>query len=147
MDKSEIKKFREALRKGEVKFTYTKKDGTKRPARGTICEALLPKVEPIVAKFKVKNIVWPDGVNFARSCKICVTQKQVDEYGADAMDNVVQDAIAAKFCAIPDEFEYYELDEYDEPERKLPEGSVFYFDLDKKGYRSFNESQLVEWSC
>ncbi len=149
MDKSEIKKFREALRKGEVKFTYTKKDGAKRPARGTICEALLPKVEPVVAKFHVVDMKWDPkgGCVYPRKCKVCVTQKQIDEWGSDAMDNVVESAITAKFGATPTEFEYYELDEYDEPERKLPEGSVFYFDLDKKGYRSFNELQLVEWSC
>jgi len=148
MDKSEITKFRDALRKGEVKFTYTKKDGTERPARGTICEALLPKVEPIVAKFHVVYVEWENGAPHPRKFKIGVTQSEIDEWGADAMDNVVEDAIRRKFNAEPLSFEYYEIDmEYDEEPHKLPAGSVFYYDLDKKGYRSFNESQLVSWSC
>ena len=150
MDKSEITKFREALRKSEVKFTYTKKDGTERLARGTICEELLPKVEPIVAKFHVVDMKWDPkgGCVYPHKCKVCVTQKQIDEWGVDAMDNVVESAITAKFGATPIEFEYYKIDiPYDKPERKLPEGSVFYYDLDKQGYRSFNESQLVSWSC
>lgn len=39
-------------------------------------------------------------------------------------------------------------DTEDKPKRApktLPEGTVFYYDLEKKGYRSFNESQLVSW--
>lgn len=30
-------------------------------------------------------------------------------------------------------------------QRKLPEGTIFYYDLEKSGFRSFNESQLLEW--
>lgn len=157
MDANTIKKFHEALRKGEVKFTYIKKDGTKRPARGTICEALLPKVEPIVAKFHVKNIVWDfdnwgegegeegDPPRLRKTCKICVTQSDIDKFGADAMDDVVIEALERKFKFAVKNFEYYPIDmEYDEPKRKLPAGSVFYFDLDKNEFRSFNESQLFE---
>ena len=47
MEKSEIIKFREALRNGEVKFTYTKKDGSMRRAVGTLCKKLLPKMTPM----------------------------------------------------------------------------------------------------
>ena len=35
-------RFREALRKGVVKFSYFKKDGTIRDARGTLCMTLIP---------------------------------------------------------------------------------------------------------
>ena len=38
-------------------------------------------------------------------------------------------------------FDYKELDT--KPAKKLPEGTIFYYDLDKGGFRSFNEDQLI----
>ena len=143
--------FKHALFEGKVEFDYIKKDGTLRHAVGTMNEALLPKTEPIVAKYHVTDMKWQPkgGCVYPRKCKICVTQKQIDEYGADAMDNVIEDAITAKFGATPIEFEYYEIDvPYDETPRNLPKDSVFYFDIDKQAYRSFKLAQLKGWkSC
>jgi len=86
--KIDIKSFKTALHTGPIEFIYTKKDGTTRLAKGTLCESLIPK-EP--AKLE-------DADGFAKRAP-----------------------------------------------RKLPEGTVFYYDLEKNGFRSFNESQLVEW--
>lgn len=41
-----LEELKAALKVGEVKFKFTKKDGTIREARGTTCPDLLPKVEP-----------------------------------------------------------------------------------------------------
>ena len=57
MEKSEIAKFREALKNGEVKFIYTKKDGTKRCAVGTLCEKLIPKTTPMDT-YEITFIKW-----------------------------------------------------------------------------------------
>ena len=141
MDKSEITKFREALRKGEVKFTYTKKDGTKRPARGTICESLLPKSEP-VRKFDCSDIVWanPGDIKLPKRATVCIAESSCND--EDGLDDVVLEALEERFGYVVESFNY---EEKQIGEKKLPEGSVFYYDLDKQGYRSFNESQLVEW--
>lgn len=141
MDKSEITKFREALRKGEVKFTYTKKDGTKRPARGTICESLLPKSEP-VRKFDCSDIVWanPGDIKLPKRATVCIAESSCND--EDGLDDVILEALEERFGYAVESFNY---EEKQIGEKKLPEGSVFYYDLDKQGYRSFNESQLVEW--
>ena len=57
MDKSEITKFRKALKNGEVKFSYTKKDGSLRRAVGTLCEKLLPK-ETSMDTYDITCIEW-----------------------------------------------------------------------------------------
>lgn len=141
MDKSEITKFREALRKGEVKFTYTKKDGTERPACGTICESLLPKSEP-VRKFDCSDIVWanPGDIKLPKRATVCIAESSCND--EDGLDDVVLEALEERFGYAVESFGY---EEKQIGEKKLPESSIFYFDLDKKGYRSFNESQLVEW--
>lgn len=145
--------FKHALFEGKVEFDYVKNDGTLRHAVGTMNEAFLPKVEPIVAKFHVTDLKWGDHYNgelvtkkLPKNCKVCVTQSEIDEFGADAMDEVVIKALEKKFGAYVTEFEYYEIDvPYDEPERKLPDGSVFYYDIDKQAYRSFKIAQLKGW--
>lgn len=148
--------FKHALFEGKVEFDYVKNDGTLRHAVGTMNEALIPKVEPIVAKYHVTDIKWAPRYNgelvtkkLPKKCKICVTQPEIDEFGADAMDDVIIKALEKKYSAYVTEFEYYEIDvPYDEEPRKLPEGSVFYYDIDKQAYRSFKIAQLKGWkSC
>ena len=140
------KELKIKLYEGEVEFTYRKKDGSERKARGTLCEALMPKVDPIVVRFNVEVDMWAKSDNMPKrkKFKVGVTQKEIDEFGADAMDNVVQAAIEKKFCHKVEEFSYWQLDDYtDEEHKKLPEGTIFYYDLDKGGFRSFNENQLI----
>lgn len=84
--KNELIDLKTLLRRGEVKFSYKKKDGTIRHAIGTLNEDLIPKVE-----------------------------KPVED------------------TAKADE---------DKPKRKLPAATIFYYDLEKKGFRSFNEFQF-----
>ena len=47
------------------------------------------------------------------------------------MDNVVQAAIEKKFCHKVEEFSYWPLEAHDEEPKKLPKGTIFYYDLDK----------------
>ena len=148
--------FKHALFEGKVEFDYDKVDKatgerTLRHAIGTMNEALLPKVEPIVAKFSVEVDKWAESENTPkrRKFKIGVTQPEIDEWGADAMDNVVEDAILKKMGCAAEEFSYWPIDmEYDETPRKMPDDSVFYYDLEKKGFRSFKLANLKGWkSC
>ena len=141
----DAKELKSKLHEGEVEFTYRKKDGSERKARGTLCEKLMPKVDPIVAWFSVKVDEWAQSENMPKRTKfkVGVTQKEIDEWGSDAMDNVVQEAIEKKFCHKVEEFSYWPLDDYDKEPKKLPEGTIFYYDLDKGGFRSFNEDQLI----
>ena len=89
MDSTQKEEFKKKLRGGEVKFSYKKKDGSVRDARGTMKPELMDlpekKSQPEVDTAEKKNV------------------------------------------------------------RKLPEDSVFYYDLDKKGFRSFKMENFVEY--
>lgn len=144
--------FKHALFEGKVEFDYGKADGTVRHAVGTMNEALLPKAEPIVAKFKVSDIVWAQSKDAPKTkrCTICLTQHDIDMWGEDAnMDDIVCDAIELKFQSAVKEFSYLPVDiDNDETPRKMPDDSVFYYDLEKKGFRSFKLANLKGWkSC
>ena len=78
----DIKTFKEALHNGVVEFSYEKKDGTIREARGTL---------------------------------------NSEVYGSE-----------------------------NEPKgtgKKGPENIIKYFDLDKEGWRSFDESKMIDWKA
>ena len=91
IEKLDVEDFKKKLKAGEVKFKYTKKDGSKREAKGTL------KVELMDLPEKIKN---PD----------------VDK----ASDNMKK-------------------------KKKLPADSVFYYDLDSKGFRSFKVGNFVKY--
>ena len=146
MDKSDIIKFREALKNGEVKFTYAKKDGTIRQAVGTLCEKLLPKETPMDT-YELTFIKWDlhldeleknDAVNLPVRCKI----KIFADTPEDEIEAELSKALSEKYGFCHNGFEYLKL-EKKEP-KKLPAETILYYDIEKNGYRSFNESQLVE---
>lgn len=143
--------FKHALFEGKVEFDYDKADGTVRHAVGTMNEALLPKTEPIVAKFGVEVDKWAESENTPKRHKfnVGVTQAEIDELGADSMGNVIEAAILKKTGCTAKTFSYWQIDiGYDETPRKMPADSVFYYDLDKKGFRSFKLANLKGWkSC
>lgn len=145
---ADIAGFKRALFEGKVEFDYDKADGTVRHAIGTMNEALLPKVEPVVAKFSVEVDKWAESENTPkrRKFKIGVTQPEIDEWGADAMDNVVEAAILKKTGCAAEEFAYWPIDmDFDEKPRKMPEGSMLYYDLEKSGMRSLKLGSLKCW--
>ena len=143
MDKSDIIKFREALKNGEVKFPYAKKDGTIRHAVGTLCEKLLPKETPMDT-YQVTCIEWDasetdiDEYKLPQRCRV----KIFADTPEDEIEGELSEALTEDYGFCHNGFGYSKL-EKKEP-KKLPEGTIFYYDIAKNGYRSFNESQLVE---
>ena len=139
--------FKYALYEGKVEFDYVKTDGTIRHAIGTMNNELFPKVESPAIKFNVEVSKWADA-DFKpkrNKFKISVTQSEIDAFGIDAMDNVVKTAIKKKFGHGVEEFNYKQIDQANEKPHYLPEDSVFYYDFDKQGFRSFKIAKLKEW--
>ena len=142
MEKSEIAKFREALKNGEVKFSYTKKDGTKRCAVGTLCEKLIPKETPMDT-YEITCIEWDayetdiDEYKLPQHCRV----KIFADTPEDEIENELSEALTKTYGFCHNGFEYLKLEK---KQKKLPAGTILYYDTEKNGYRSFNESQLVE---
>ena len=143
MDKSEIAKFREALKNGEVKFSYTKKDGSLRRAVGTLCEKLLPK-ETSMDTYDITCIEWDasetdiDEYKLPQRCRV----KIFADTPEDDIEVELSEALTEDYGFCNNGFAYSKLEK---KHKKLKEGTVFYYDTEKNGYRSFNESQLVEF--
>lgn len=143
MDANELKA---KLHEGEVKFTYRKKDGSERKARGTLCEKLMPKAVP-VRKFKCTSIKWDiedvDGELPKLPSRMTVNIPAADFKGLpeDEVSIVVCDKLTEATGFFVNSYRCEELDI--KPMKKLPKGTIFYYDLDKGGFRSFNEDQLI----
>lgn len=142
MNKSEIAKFREALKNGEVLFTYTKKDGTLRRAVGTLCEKLIPKETPMDT-YEITCIEWDasetdiDAYKLPQYCRV----KIFADTPEDEIEGELSEALTQDYGFCHNGFGYAKLEK---KQKKLPAGTILYYDVDKEGYRSFNESQLVE---
>jgi hypothetical protein len=142
-----IDKFKQLLREDVVNFSFVKKDGTIREARGTTNPKYLPKKDQAVAKFLVTDVEYStkseSDLVIPKKFKIDVYQSDVDEWGADAMDNVVESVIKRKFGEdnlVIEYFEYYPID----TQRYVDEDVIVYFDVDKSDWRSFRFKQLVQ---
>ena len=142
MEKSEINKFREALKNGEVMFTYTKKDGTLRRAVGTLCEKLIPKETPMDT-YEITCIQWDasetdiDEYKLPQRCRV----KIFADTPEDEIETELSEALTGDYGFCHNGFGYSKLEK---KQKKLPAGTILYYDTEKNGYRSFNESQLVE---
>ena len=142
MEKSEIAKFREALKNGEVKFSYTKKDGTVRRAVGTLCEKLIPKETPMDT-YEITCIEWDasetdiDEYKLPQRCRV----KIFADTPEDEIEAELSEALTKTYGFCHNRFEYSKLEK---KQKKLSAGTILYYDTEKNGYRSFNESQLVE---
>lgn len=155
MDKENIAKFRKALRESDVTFSYKKKDGTVRGAHGTLCARFLPAQPVETVKFKCTDIDWDiydeeltaeEQRDLPSSVTVTLTKAEYDEVAdnEDALEEkLARELSNIVFCSV-NSFCYERVEK--RAPKKLPEGTVFYYDLDKKGYRSFNESQLINWS-
>ena len=147
MEKSEIAKFREALKNGEVKFSYTKKDGSMRRAVGTLCEKLIPKETPMDT-YEITCIEWDldviekngDVVNLPQRCRV----KIFADTPEDEIEAELSEALTKNYGFCHNGFAHSKLEKKQKKQKKLPEGTILYYDIGKNGYRSFNESQLVE---
>ncbi len=141
--------FKHALFEGKVEFDYVKNDGTVRHANGTMNEALLPKSEPMVA-FKCTEITWYTDEPWPKRKTIYLPKAKVDGLEEkeleDLIANTIPDVCGCGF--VVKSFLYEPLEKSDKSPKKLPDGSVFYYDLDKKAYRSFKLANLKGWkSC
>jgi len=138
--------FKHALFEGKVEFDYVKNDGTLRHAVGTMNEALLPKVEP-VRKFDCSEIVWENAgdVKLPKRATVCIAESVCNDESTYCLDDLVFEALEKRFGHIIESFEY---EEKLIGEKKMSDGSVFYYDLEKKGFRSFKLANLKGWkSC
>ena len=137
----DAKELKSKLHEGEVEFTYRKKDGSLRRAVGTLCEKLLPK-KTLMDTYKITCIQWDasetdiDKYKLPHRCRV----KIFADTPEDDVEGELSEALTKNygFCHIG--FVYSKLDK---KQKKLPEGTIFYYDLDKGGFRSFNEDQLI----
>ena len=60
----------------------------------------------------------------------------------DEIEGELSEALTEDYGFCNNGFAYSKLEK---KHKKLKEGTVFYYDTEKNGYRSFNESQLVEF--
>ena len=143
MDKSEITKFRKALKNGEVKFSYTKKDGSLRRAVGTLCEKLLPK-ETSMDTYDITCIEWDasetdiDEYKLPQRCRV----KIFADTPEDEIECELSEALTEDYGFCNNGFAYSKLEK---KHKKLPENQIFYYDLNKKEFRSFLFENFIKY--
>lgn len=135
--------LKKRLFEGVVEFTYEKSDGTVRPARGTMKADLLPKTEPMLA-FKCTDIVWdaPEGAKLPKRKTVYVAESAAEKLSTEQLEDAIGDKLSEAGKSFAREFRYERI-EKDGPAKKMPEGTVFYYDLDKGEFRSFKTDRLV----
>ena len=137
----DAKELKSKLHEGEVEFTYRKKDGSERKARGTLCEKLLPKTTPMDT-YEITCIEWDasetdiDEHKLPQHCRV----KIFADTPEDDVEGELSEALTENYGFCHNGFAYSKLEK---KQKKLPEGTIFYYDLDKGGFRSFNEDQLI----
>ena len=135
------KELKSKLHEGEVEFTYRKKDGSIRRAVGTLCEKLLPKTTPMDT-YEITCIEWDasetdiDEHKLPQHCRV----KIFADTPEDDVEGELSEALTENYGCCHNGFAYSKLEK---KPKKLPEGTIFYYDLDKGGFRSFNEDQLI----
>ena len=136
------KELKSKLHEGEVEFTYRKKDGSIRRAVGTLCEKLLPKETPMDT-YEITCIEWDASETDIDECKLpqCCRVKIFADTPEDEIENELSEALTKDYGFCYNGFAYSKLEK---KQKKLPAGTILYYDIGKNGYRSFNESQLVE---
>lgn len=132
--------FKHALFEGKVEFDYVKTNGETRHAIGTMNESLLPKVEP-GKKFKLIDIESSDGKNVPKRKTLFIPDSKLSKFDHEsgAVSQALDEALGFEFNG---SYVYFEVDE---TPRKMPDDSVFYYDLEKKGFRSFKLANLKGW--
>ena len=137
----DAKELKSKLHEGEVEFTYRKKDGSIRRAVGTLCEKLLPKTTPMDT-YEITCIEWDasetdiDEHKLPQHCRV----KIFADTPEDDVEGELSEALIENYGFCHNGFAYSKLEK---KQKKLPEGTIFYYDLDKGGFRSFNEDQLI----
>ena len=137
--------FKHALFEGKVEFDYIKNDGTLRHAVGTLCEKLLPKTTPMDT-YEITCIEWDasetdiDEYTLPQRCRV----KIFADTPEDEIECVLSEALTEDYGFCHNGFAYSKLEK---TQKKLPEGSIFYYDIDKQAYRSFKIANLKGWKA
>ena len=145
IDEAHKAMFKYALFKGKVKFDYAKANGTICHTVGTMNVALLPKSEQ-VATFKCTNIKWYTAEPWPKQKTVQIPLAKIEGLNEEELRDLVADEIPnACGCGfVVKSFKYKRVDN-DVPMKKMPNGSVFYYDFEKKGFHSFKLANLKEW--
>ena len=137
--------FKHALFEGKVEFDYVKTNGKTRHAIGTMNESLLPKQEPMVA-FKCTEIEWYTEEPWPTRKTVYIPKTKVDALTTEELEDLIGDTIPdACGCGFVVKSFRYERVEKSGMAKKLPDGTVFYYDLEKGAYRSFKLANLKGW--
>ena len=137
--------FKHALFEGKVEFDYIKNDGTLRHAVGTLCEKLLPKTTPMDT-YEITCIEWDasetdiDEYKLPQRCRV----KIFADTPEDEIECALSEALTEDYGFCHNGFAYSKLEK---TQKKLPEGSIFYYDIDKQAYRSFKIAKLKGWKA
>jgi len=145
LEKTEIERFKKALKEGVVSFAYEKRDGSIRNAKGTLNGKLIPAAEETVA-FKCSDIQWDCDTNeqleaLPKKATVKLDAKVASELTEEGIESLLTDALTEEFGFCLYSFEYAKAER---KPKKLAEGTIFYYDTEKLGFRSFNESQLIQ---
>ena len=126
MNIDEIKKL---LKENVIEFDYVKTDGTKRHAVGTMIASKLPK--PTKSYF-CTDIKW-NGENHTLPTFTKITGVDA-ELSNDELVAELSDKLIERYGSTPVVFSVQAIER---APKKMKEGHVFYYDLEKKGGRSF----------
>ena len=151
MDKKELTKL---LNEGTVNLKYAKSDGSTAERVGTLKSDLCPTSEKYWT-VKCTHIEWDtDGedADLPETVNLKMTETDFDglsgelfnenisEADEDRTSDLIGGKLTEKFGFTYKQFQYEVIEK---TPRKLPESSVFYYDLTKGGYRSFNIDKLI----
>lgn len=114
--------FKELLKEHVVVFEYDKKDGTRRVAKGTLCDKYLPDKEP--DEFELD--------------KTSVDTLVKTKYGS--FDEYLENNKIELLGESDDGTKY--LFRHKKKERKANENLVSYYDLEKEEFRSFDKNNF-----
>lgn len=141
----QITSFKSLLKEGIVKFEFDKKDGSRRVAFGTTKSELCPKTVRLNT-YDCTAIEWnTDGIEDTKiSAKLPTKVKAKIPADTPECDiqTALREALTRKYGISLKSFSYSKLDT---PKRTLPEGMIFFADMERGGYRSFNADQLISW--
>lgn len=148
MTPAECNEFKQLLKEKVVKFEFLKRDGTVRKAEGTLAKSIVPEV-PEEVTYKCTNIQWDcdndeELERLPKKATVKLDAKLASELTDEGIEDKLGDALEAEFEFCFHSFEYVKLEK--RAAKKLPEGTIFYYDTERKGFRSFNESQLISFT-
>ena len=141
MDIEKAKEFKRLLFEGPVKFSFTKRDGTVREALGTMKRDLAPQFGGKKA-YVCKNIQWDtDDEKVRLPLNVCVKDVPADLEG-DELEEFLADELSGhyKFCV-----KNFEIEE--KRKKTMSAGSVLFYDLERKGYRSCKIDSVVSFEA